>query len=249
MNATSGLKFLASNVLVMPKKDLAVGPYSYTATDVKRTIAALPELREHHSHGLRDADARAAFESEFAHLTATIPPDNLDSFLTDLWDLLSKTHGNELTSSGTVHSLQANGGGVPKPQIPEARVEYSGVVGDVQESRYHHGRPWQALCIWSREVIDAFAAAGDPITYGSAGENITITGIDWSLVMPGSKLTIGEVNCFVTAFAIPCSQNKAWFTDGNYRKMGHQVGDVSRVYAMVTKTGIIRPGDRVSLFR
>lgn len=233
----------------MPHRDLEVGPYRYTATDVKRTFASLQELREHHLHGLKDPAARAEFESAFDRATATAPDGDSAGFLKDLWDLLANTHGNGLVATGTVHSLQANGGGVPKPQISEARVDHAGVVGDVQESRNHHGRPWQALCIWSREVIDAFAASGDPITYGSAGENITITGIDWSLVMPGTKLALGEVQCFVTAFAIPCSQNKAWFADGNYRKMGHENGDVSRVYAMVTKPGTIRPGDQVSLYR
>ena len=232
----------------MSQKQLRVGPYLYSATDVRRTIGALDELLEHHRHGLADQADKERLEATFERFIQEVAAGrNLSDFMRDLWAELANTHGNSLLATGTVHSLQANGGGVPKPQIPEAEVDFSGVVGDVQDSRVHHGRPWQALCIWSREVIDAFAASGDPITYGSAGENITVTGIDWSLVMPGTKLNIGSVECFVTAFAIPCSQNKAWFANGDFRKMGHDRGDVSRVYAMVTKPGTIRPGDRVSL--
>jgi MOSC domain-containing protein YiiM len=41
---------------------------------------------------------------------------------------------------------------------------------------------WQALCLWSADVIGEFARAGHAIRPGAAGENIIVTGIDWARV-------------------------------------------------------------------
>ena len=252
------------------------GPYRYTKTDVGRTLGALGTLWDYHVYSaslarialartaleqaienldpsaLRaDSSASNVFATAGQHLLANVASyenSKVAMFLSATWDALAVTRDHVLIGSGQVHSLQANGGGVPKPQIERATVDFSGIVGDKQKSRNHHGRPWQALCIWSREVIDSFASSGDPITYGSAGENITVSGLDWSRVLPGTSMEIGGTACTITAYAIPCSQNKAWFRDGNYNKMSHELGPVSRVYAMVTRTGEVAPGDSVKLF-
>jgi MOSC domain-containing protein YiiM len=52
----------------------------------------------------------------------------------------------------------------------------------------------------------------------------------------------------MTAYAIPCKQNKDWFTNGDFMRMSHERGDFSRIYAMVTKTGTIAVGDTFELF-
>lgn len=260
-------------VPVMARPYVAVGPYEYTKTDARRTLQALAEIYSHHTHNSADADRNTNLRERLGSLAqmldpttshpadsldqvahhldknfASYPPDALARFLESLWPILRTADGSRLAGTGSVHTLQANGGGVPKPQINHAAITFAGVDGDVQASRNHHGRPWQALCIWSREVIDAFRANGDPITYGSAGENITVQDLNWALAQPGMTLRIGEVVCQITAFAIPCSQNKAWFADGDYRKMSHERGDTSRLYAMVHTPGVIKPGDEVQLF-
>ncbi len=79
-------------------------------------------------------------------------------------------------SAGTVVQLNRSGGGVPKLPLPVVDVDWGGVVGDVQVNRRHHGRPFQALCLWDADVIDRFASEGHPIGYGSAGENVTTPG-------------------------------------------------------------------------
>ena len=91
--------------------------------------------------------------------------------------------GDVLTlGGGTVASLHASGGGVPKPEIPSAEIDVGGVVGDAQAARQYHGRPWQALCLWSTEVVEAWAAEGHPIFPGAAGENLSLSGLDWSQI-------------------------------------------------------------------
>ena len=101
---------------------------------------------------------------------------------------------------------------------------------------------WQALCLWSNEVIDALHAQGHPIAPGLAGENITISGLPWPDVRAGVRLRVGEVLCEVSAFALPCFQNKAWFTGGDFEAMHHERGPVSRVYATVLEPGTIAVG-------
>ncbi len=120
--------------------------------------------------------------------------------------------------------------------------------GDRQAARQHHGRVWQALCLWSADVIDGLRAEGHPIAPGNAGENVCISGIDWSTLRPGVRIELGDVLAEVSAYADPCTKNAGWFVDGDYGRMGHdrQPG-VSRVYASVLRDGVIRPGDTVTV--
>ncbi len=81
---------------------------------------------------------------------------------------------------GEVSHLAVSGGGVPKRGVDRIEVGWSGADGDVQTDRRHHGRPFQALSLWSEEVIAALRAEGHPIEAGLAGENVTVTGVDWT---------------------------------------------------------------------
>ena len=150
-------------------------------------------------------------------------------------------------SSGTVVQLNRSGGGVPKLPLSVADVDWGGVVGDVQVDRRHHGRPFQALCIWDADVIDRFVAEGHPIGYGSAGENVTIRGVEWARVVPGVRLSLGTVRCEVSSYAVPCSQNAGWFVGRAFNLMHHDRGPVSRMYATVLRPGRIATGDDVVL--
>ena len=150
-------------------------------------------------------------------------------------------------ASGVVVQLNRSGGGVPKLPVEEIVVDRTGVVGDVQHTRLHHGREFQALCLWSAEVIDAFAAEGHPLGYGAAGENVTMRGIPWGQVQAGVRLRIGEVLAEATPWALPCQKNAQWFLAGESGLMHHDRGPVSRVYAWVLEGGRIATGDEVVL--
>ncbi len=150
---------------------------------------------------------------------------------------------------GTLEQISVSAGGVPKSAVATAEVDTGGVRGDVQHSRVHHGRPWQALCLWSSEVIDAFAAAGHGLTPGAAGENLTVRGLDWDLIRPGVVLDIGSVRAEVSSYAVPCSKNARWFIDGEFDVMHHRRGPVSRVYATVLDGGAVVVGDTVTIRR
>ena len=260
----------------MQNSKVVVGNYVYSGTDAQRTLLNLGEIWHHHlSGGGLDASRSAAVEHQLvqaAHQLAgtevnvslkDVPLKNLGewlgkrvdeldraaltTFLGELWSILESLHTHAGAYRGVVSGLHASGGGVPKLPIDSATVGWSGVEGDRQGSRVHHGRPWQALCLWSDEVIANFAAQGHPIRPGYAGENITVRGLPWEVARPGAKLTIGSVAATVTAYAIPCSQNEAWFTGGDFELMSHERGPVSRIYARVDRPGTIALGDSLTL--
>jgi MOSC domain-containing protein YiiM len=150
------------------------------------------------------------------------------------------------TQQGTVAQISASGGGVPKQAIEVVEVGRRGVVGDRQADRRNHGRPLQALCLWSTEVIDGLRAEGHPIGPGLAGENLTVTGIDWSTIRTGVQLLVGDVLCEISAFATPCAKNAPWFVERDFRRMDHdRHPGWSRAYAWVREPGTIRQGDPV----
>jgi MOSC domain-containing protein YiiM len=146
-------------------------------------------------------------------------------------------------TTGEVVRVNTSRGGVPKLPVAEARIDGGGVVGDRQAARVHHGRPWQALCLWSAEVVDELAAEGHPIQYGSAGENVLLRGIPWDRVRSGVQLRLGTALAECTLFALPCHKNAAWFRGGDFRRMHHDRGPWSRIYARVLEPGEVRPGD------
>lgn len=152
------------------------------------------------------------------------------------------------TQHGSVVRVNASGGGVPKRAVPEAVVGRRGLVGDRQRSRVHHGRPWQALCLWSADVIAALAAEGHPVIAGGAGENLTIDGIDWSALRSGLVLQVGEVRCRLSVPAEPCSNINGCFAGITSRRIDHdRHPGWSRWYATVLSGGVVRQGDAVVL--
>ena len=172
----------------------------------------------------------------------------LVTWLDNLWPTFAKLHNAETQNLakqnvGQIVGIQISTKSVPKTAIVSGAVSYNGLIGDRQMARTHHGRPWQALCIWSDEVIAQHAKAGHPITRGSAGENITVSQLDWSLVRPGATLEFGSVKAQVTGYAIPCKKNARWFTDGDFQRLSHELGAVSRVYCLVTQPGEVTIGD------
>ncbi len=152
------------------------------------------------------------------------------------------------TQKGTIVGIHVSEGGVPKKPISQTHVGFGGLDGDKQNARQHHGRPWQALCIWSVETIDRLRAEGHPISLGAAGENITLGGIDFDEATCGAQLVCGDLVAEFTLTALPCAKNQRWFLGGDFNRMHHAVEPgVSRMYAGVVTPGTIRVGDEVTL--
>ncbi len=149
--------------------------------------------------------------------------------------------------TGTIHQLNVSGGGVPKRPVDAAEVGFRGLVGDHQNDRVHHGRPFQAVCLYGLDVIEALQAEGHPIQTGSVGENVTVAGLDWATLRPGARVAIGDdLLLELSSYAIPCAKNAPWFTGGDFRRMAQdRHPGWSRLYGTVLRPGTVRTGDAV----
>jgi MOSC domain-containing protein YiiM len=155
---------------------------------------------------------------------------------------------NPIRREGYVHQISVSNGGVPKLAIPEARITVQGIEGDRQRSVAIHGGPDRAVCLFSLEVIEALRGEGHPIAPGSAGENLTLAGIQWPLIKPGARLKVGPVLLEIVSYTAPCEHNARWFHDGRFSRISQKKHPGwSRVYARVLGEGVVRQGDPVSL--
>ena len=151
--------------------------------------------------------------------------------------------------SGRIVQISVSRGGVPKTAVAAARVTALGLEGDAHRDMEHHGGPERAVCLYAMEAIRGLQAEGHPITPGAIGENVTIEGLEWSAIAPGSHVLLGErVLLQVTRYTSPCTNITGAFGDGNYARVSQKRHPGwSRVYARVLASGSIRPGDPVRL--
>jgi MOSC domain-containing protein YiiM len=151
--------------------------------------------------------------------------------------------------TGVLASINSSDGGVPKRRVNVAKVLRLGLQGDTQSDKKHHGGPERAVCIYSLERIRELQQEGHPIEPGTVGENITLEGVDWELVVPGARIRLGnEVLLEVASFTSPCKTIQESFMDGRFVRISQKLHPGwSRVYARVLREGEIRFGDHVEV--
>jgi MOSC domain-containing protein YiiM len=151
-----------------------------------------------------------------------------------------------LADHGVIASINVSRGGVPKLPVPAARVSPAGLDGDGQRDTRHHGGPDRALCLYSMERIEALQREGHAIAPGTAGENLTLRGLDWDAIAPGVVLRIGAVTVEITAFASPCKSIRASFAGEDSTRISNKLHPGwARAYARVIGEGELRVGDAV----
>jgi MOSC domain-containing protein YiiM len=103
--------------------------------------------------------------------------------------------------------------------------------------------------VYSLERIRALQVEGHPIDMGTVGENVTVEGIDWDLVVPGTRIRVGEeVLLEVTSYTSPCKTIRDSFIDGRFVRISQKLHPGwSRVYTKVLSEGEIRFGDSVEV--
>ena len=164
-------------------------------------------------------------------------------------DTFGSTPFNQLDSgrTGTIISVNVSNGGVPKKPIDDAQVSRLGLVGDAHSDFIGHGGPERAVCIFPIELIRALQREGHPIDVGTSGENLTVEGIDWDLVIPGARIRCGDaVELEVSSYTKPCKTIRESFIEGRFIRISQKVNPGwSRVYARVLSEGKIRRGDPI----
>lgn len=150
---------------------------------------------------------------------------------------------------GKIHQLNCSRGGVPKRPVPDAVLTKTGLAGDMVANPDIHGGPERAVCLFPLELIQRLQSEGHPIFPGSVGENVTVEGLDWPRLAPGSRLALGdEVVVEISSYTNPCGTIKKSFARGDYARISQKKhpGE-SRLYARVIRTGRLAVGQSVRL--
>ena len=150
---------------------------------------------------------------------------------------------------GRIFQLNVSKGGVPKLAVREALLTHEGLEGDRQRDRRYHGGPERALCLFALERILELQAEGHPIFPGSAGENLTVAGLDWSRAAPGARLALGdEALVELSSYTTPCKIIAASFLGGDFKRISQKLRPGhSRLYARVLRPGRLAVGQKVTL--
>jgi MOSC domain-containing protein YiiM len=140
-------------------------------------------------------------------------------------------------------------GGVPKLPVERAWVDRLGLAGDRHTDDTEHGGPHRAVAIFGIEAIRRVAAEGHPIAPGTAGENLTTEGIEWSTLPVGTQARIGDQLVLeVSKPDMPCLTIQDSFSDRRFARISILVSPTdSRMYARVLSEGEVRPGDSITL--
>ncbi len=139
-------------------------------------------------------------------------------------------------------------GGAPKNRVESAKLGFERVEGDKQRFLKFHGGPSRAVCLYSLELIEKLQREGHPISPGATGENLTISGLDWNEIVPGTRLQIGEAQIEITSYTAPCKNIAHAFEAGDFMRISQKThpGE-SRLYAKILTEAIVREGDAVSV--
>lgn len=150
---------------------------------------------------------------------------------------------------GRIFQLNCSDGGVPKLGVREAVVTETGLACDRQRDLRYHGGPERAVCLYALERILELQNEGHPIFPGSAGENVTVVGLDWARLGPGARLALGdEVVVEISSYTSPCKNIAASFRGGEFKRISQKThpGD-SRLYARILRPGRLAVGQPVRL--
>lgn len=101
------------------------------------------------------------------------------------------------------------------------------------------------------ELFEEMASNGYDVAPGDLGENITTSGIDLLALPTGTLLRLGDAEVTVTGLRNPCSQIEA-FDEGLLAEVVDRAADGSvvrkaGVMGVVTRAGLVRPGDRIDV--
>lgn len=140
------------------------------------------------------------------------------------------------------------GTAIDKHAVDDAvRVDVDGLVSDEHAHAEIHGGPERALYAFASEDYEYWSGElGRELRPGMFGENLTTRGIDVNAALIGEQWRIGEITVAVTGPRIPCSTFAAHVgIPGWPRRFG--AVDRPGAYLRVVRTGLLRPGDDITV--
>lgn len=112
-----------------------------------------------------------------------------------------------------------------------------GIEGDAHAGHWH-----RQVSLLSLEKIETFRRRGAQVAYGAFGENLVVSGIDFSSLPVGTLLQCGDVRLEMTQIGKECHQHCAI-----YQAVGDCIMPREGVFAKVLYGGMIRPGDAMDI--
>jgi len=127
--------------------------------------------------------------------------------------------------------------GTRKDNVPAAQLKAGfGIEGDAHAGNWH-----RQVSLLGQESIEKMRAKGADVSAGDFAENITTEGIDLQSLAIGSKLRLGSVSeVEITQFGKECHSSCEIF-----QQIGDCIMPREGVFAKVTKSGRIKPGDTI----
>lgn len=128
--------------------------------------------------------------------------------------------------------------GTAKKTVSKAEIiaDY-GIKNDAHAGAWH-----RQISMLSREDIDDFNSRGGNVTDGEFGENLIISGLDFSQLTPGRRIRIGSAVLEITQIGKECH------SDCEIKKrVGMCIMPLKGVFARALSGGTISPGDRADI--
>ena len=110
-----------------------------------------------------------------------------------------------------------------------------GICGDAHAGKWH-----RQISMLSYEDIEEFNRLGGEVSDGSFGENLIISGLDFSMLSPGTQLISGSVILEITQLGKECHN------DCEIKKrVGSCIMPTKGIFARVINGGSVRRGDEI----
>lgn len=139
-------------------------------------------------------------------------------------------------SGPRVVAVCISAGGIPKRPQLEAEVSIEGICGDLH-AHDKHNRPDRALCLFDLEILRQLVDEGFRLEPGTAGENITVEGLNIQELPTGTLLQIGEVLIRLEVPRKPC-----YVLDSIAPQLKDAIVGRCGYMASVLRPGTVRPG-------
>jgi MOSC domain-containing protein YiiM len=141
--------------------------------------------------------------------------------------------------------------GLPKPELPVARLTLEGVEGDYNRYRQteKRGDRDMALLLIPAETLDELQKEGWPVRPGDLGENVTTSGLAYEDLRPPRRLRLGRATVVTSKPCEPCDNLFLLPYVGRERGPSFLKATLGRRgwYARVLEPGMVRKGDPVEL--
>ncbi len=128
--------------------------------------------------------------------------------------------------------------GTQKTNVGSARfVEDWGIEGDAHAGKWH-----RQVSLLSWDKIEAFRAKGAEVRDGDFGENLVVSGIDFSALPIGTKFRCNDVVLELTQIGKECHSHCEI-----YKVMGECIMPREGVFTRVLHGGTISVGDTLTI--